>query len=337
MCRRKSKFAGFTLIELLVVIAIIAILVALLLPAVQQAREAARRSQCKNNLKQIGLALHNYHDVHSTLPIGSRSGPRASNGWSTWGQSWWVAVLPYIDQAPLYNNWNHNPANSGYNQNLPVIDGVKISVAKCPSSPLPDFSSENGNNPSTGNPARISLSNYAGISGAYVDATNRDPAGRNAIELELSTGPATEGGVMFFDSKIGFRDISDGLSNTIVVGEQSDYLVGATGSQLIHLSSYPAGMFMGGHDVTGRRFNVTTVRYTPGYRTSEAVSEAQPNCPLTGVCGNVGANNPIQSIHTGGAHVLLGDGSVRFASNNVNLTTFLHLATRDDGNVLGTW
>ena len=90
--RRKSR--GFTLIELLVVIAIIAILIALLLPAVQQAREAARRTQCKNNLKQIGLAFHNYHDVYNTFPVGSREW--VGTGGTSWGQSWWLSMLPYM-------------------------------------------------------------------------------------------------------------------------------------------------------------------------------------------------------------------------------------------------
>ncbi len=102
---QKQRQRGFTLIELLVVIAIIAILIALLLPAVQQAREAARRTQCKNNLKQIGLSLHNYHDVYNSFPNGT-----VSTSAGNWGISWWARVLPYVDQAPLYNqriiNWN---------------------------------------------------------------------------------------------------------------------------------------------------------------------------------------------------------------------------------------
>ncbi len=96
--RRKSR--GFTLIELLVVIAIIAILIALLLPAVQQAREAARRTQCKNNLKQIGLAFHNYHDVYNTFPVGSREW--VGTGGTSWGQSWWLSMLPYMEQSNIY-------------------------------------------------------------------------------------------------------------------------------------------------------------------------------------------------------------------------------------------
>ena len=117
-----KKKKGFTLIELLVVIAIIAILIALLLPAVQQAREAARRTQCKNNLKQVGLALHNYHDVALSFPIGSNASNTNSNGDGHWGVSWWARILPYADQAPLYNTlqfegnhpgWTHDTGNDG--------------------------------------------------------------------------------------------------------------------------------------------------------------------------------------------------------------------------------
>ena len=99
MVTKRQK--GFTLIELLVVIAIIAVLIALLLPAVQQAREAARRTQCKNNLKQIGLALHNYHDTFSQFPSGFGVTARNSSGGERWGHSQWVTLLPYVDQAPL--------------------------------------------------------------------------------------------------------------------------------------------------------------------------------------------------------------------------------------------
>src|ERR1700679_1710963 len=104
----KPKRPGFTLIELLVVIAIIAVLIALLLPAVQQARESARRTQCKNNLKQLGLALAHYHDSTQKFPCGASG---ASGGW---GHSFWVPILPYIDQAALYNQWNFNFANDGW-------------------------------------------------------------------------------------------------------------------------------------------------------------------------------------------------------------------------------
>src|SRR5947207_281778 len=132
---RSLRRLGFTLIELLVVIAIIAVLVALLLPAVQQAREAARRSQCKNNLKQIGLALHNYLDAYTKFPIGS-----ANTQPGGWGSPLWVAILPYIDEAPRYNKWDFNTAQTGWidgnANNGALVNGKKMGKWFCPSSPL---------------------------------------------------------------------------------------------------------------------------------------------------------------------------------------------------------
>jgi prepilin-type N-terminal cleavage/methylation domain-containing protein len=312
---------GFTLIELLVVIAIIAVLIALLLPAVQQAREAARRSQCKNNLKQVGLALHNYHDTFGTLPIGCRTDSAGQ-----WGQSWWVAVLPYIDQAPLYNLWNHSVVSSGYTGQTALIDGKRIAVALCPSSPLPERTiGHNG-----GSTEAVALAHYTGISGAYPD-----PTGRVATATMYSDGMFTTGGVLFFNSRISIRDITDGTTNTMLVGEQSDFLIDPSGGKVSNISSYPHGMWMGSPGGTERPFNTTTVRFTPGYKISEAIGNDKDGCPNTGVCGNMGSNNPVQSAHVGGAHILLGDGGVRFVSANINLATFINLATRDDGKVLG--
>ena len=311
---------AFTLIELLVVIAIIAVLIALLLPAVQQAREAARRSQCKNNLKQIGLALHNYHDVFNTLPIGNNNAIPGGG----WGQSWWVGILPYIDQAPIYNMWNSTAVNSGYNYaaNMAVVAGKRIPVAFCPSRPLGqyEFSPHNGPNPG---PA---VAQYTAIAGAYPDPQNRHTA--------YGCGWSSTGGVMFFRSRIRFADISDGTSNQVFVGEQSDWCIEtATGQKRIAIHSWPHGMFMGSPG-SDRSFNAATVRYRPGYKQAELGHNGNP-CPTTGVCGNSGTNNPIQSAHVGGVHVLLGDGAVRFVSENLNLATWLNLMTRDDGNVVG--
>ncbi len=139
VCYNVRKRA-FTLIELLVVIAIIAILIALLLPAVQQAREAARRSTCKNNMKQLGLALHNYHDVFNTFPIGQQPGNTRPN--------WRVGILPYMDQAPLYNQLDMVSGDfaSPYTAPNDVLAGLIVAVYACPSSPLDPTSTAPGNN-----------------------------------------------------------------------------------------------------------------------------------------------------------------------------------------------
>lgn len=157
--------SGFTLIELLVVIAIIAILIALLLPAVQQAREAARRTQCKNHMKQLGLALHNFHDVHDHLPPGGHDdltpvGKETTGG--GWGSSWLVFTLPYVEQAPLFNQLDFSN-NSGWGTsagiNTQAADRKVIDAFICPSSTLPKLCSSGYGG------TRLTAPSYAGVSG----------------------------------------------------------------------------------------------------------------------------------------------------------------------------
>ena len=323
-CSHRSR--GFTLIELLVVIAIIAILIALLLPAVQQAREAARRTQCKNNLKQIGLALHNYHDVYGTFPIGNRN--YLSGEGADWGQSWWVGVLPYLDQAPLYNGFKQDIANSGYNGQAAYLNGKTFAARLCPSSPMSQYETT----PHNGT-ASVAVAHYTGISGVYPDP--QDPARNWATTEGGGMGWGSSGGILYYKSRIRIRDITDGTTNTIIVGEQSDWCVEtATGLNRIAIHSWPHGMFMGSPGRGWRQFNVATLRHRPGYKQAEGGHNAF-GCPTTGVCGNAGVNNPIQSAHSGGVQVLLADGSVRFVSENLDMDTWLRLGTRDDGQVIG--
>jgi prepilin-type N-terminal cleavage/methylation domain-containing protein len=320
---------GFTLIELLVVIAIIAILIALLLPAVQQAREAARRTQCKNNLKQIGLALHNYHDVFNTFPIGSTfaRGAIASPGFGT---SWWVAILPYVDQAALRNKLTtegthpgstantNGGQNTGYLVNCPVINGLPIPFMLCPSSPVPAVRS-------AGYDHTITCPQYTGISGAANDATFTNAAGRQWVGYQ--NGIVSVGGTLTPIQCQRIRDLLDGTSNIMVVAEQANYAKTTTGG--LQAINNHQGFMCGVNETTlpmsGRTFNTTTIRYAPN----------SANLALTGVSNNDGVNNGIFSAHVGGVQILLGDGSVRFLSDNANLLTIKWLATRDDGNPVG--
>ena len=213
--RHRNPF-GFTLIELLVVIAIIAILIALLLPAVQQAREAARRSQCKNNLKQLGLALHNYHDIHRVFPSGvvdsnpatSSPGDAANN---SNGLAWGTMILPMIDQAPLFNQIGTQTGGftrSWQDANGDGTLGDAIAAAKtilpafiCPSDPMGGLNTDKGS---------FGKSNYLGN------------AGRGAVQT-TSTGAAAgaKNGMFFENSKRRFRDITDGTSNTFFITERT--------------------------------------------------------------------------------------------------------------------
>lgn len=345
--------AGFTLIELLVVIAIIAVLIALLLPAVQQAREAARRTQCKNNLKQLGLALHNFHDTYSRFPAGcmpdlnggnTDPGQAASVGVAAaWGSSWKVHILPYIDQAPIYNGWQFS-GNSGYvnannmSQTTPLVHGKIIAAYRCPSSSLPDkYASSNNNG------AIQMFTTYTGTSGS---AANSGTMNVNPIN-QFSSGNAgwvSGNGTLYPNSRTNMKDLQDGTSNVIVVHEESDHQrdaagIKVTGSFSAITSQGPHGWTMGctsdsripplfqsGGD--NRSFNCSTVRYPIN-------TKGLGNTCGNGTCDNTGTNIPINSTHVGGAHVLMGDGAVRFLAENMDLTTLLKLASGSDNLPVG--
>ncbi|WP_437221804.1 DUF1559 domain-containing protein [Planctomicrobium sp. SH661] len=334
--------SGFTLIELLVVIAIIAVLIALLLPAVQQAREAARRSQCKNNLKQIGLALHNYHDNFNSFPIGARHGQGED-----YGVSWWAGLLPGLDQANLFNALTFEGPNTGLDSSpgTEMIGRTNISVQLCPSSPMPQ-------------PADWQKrSTYIGISGASNTSTYTQPASRLAGAAanccpdtgDTGGGYQSTSGMFERNAVVRMRDVTDGLSNVMIVGEVGGYMVTSTfastigttgggyaahtisGNRVYTGGSGPHSWLMGtsgnwapGPSVT-RVFNLTTVHYQPN----------SPNYDQPGINVNFGPNNPLSSQHTGGVQVLFGDGHVTFLSDNINLDTLKYFAMRDDGNVVG--
>ncbi|MBI1314667.1 DUF1559 domain-containing protein [bacterium] len=314
---------GFTLIELLVVIAIIAILVALLLPAVQSAREAARRSQCKNNLKQIGLAIHNYHETAGTMPIGV--GRTRAGGW---GVSWWVGVLPYLDQAAIYDKltfngihtgwlWNGDPAG---NANGLAVADQRIPPMFCPSSPLPQM----------GNVGFVNSCrpHYAGVGGAtdgdgFTNGTNHSQFTCCGCCGGISwTGLWAFGGPLVYQQAFKFAEIPDGTANTLLIGEQSDYARDAN-NNLVQIHS-EHGWTMGSPSTTERKFNLLNIRYP--INAVNAIGGAS----LPGVGNNHGPNNGMWSPHPGGAHVTVVDGSVQFLSENIDMRTLRLLCTRDD-------
>lgn len=335
---------GFTLVELLVVIAIIGVMVGLLLPAVQAAREAARRMSCSNNMKQLGLALHNYHDTFQSFPLGVRTG--GNNG--GWGTSFYVRLLPFVEQQPLWESWPFTERGTaaapfaqsegygGGNANLrgnPVdIRTLMISTFRCPSSPLDDFIGNDG-----------MVASYSGIAGA-VEATGRFVPQRqrlccsccgHADGISSQLGMHSNNGLLTggLNHALKFRDATDGTSNVMIIGETSDWMIRPNGVKIGRGSSNHGWAMGAGHNhrITGvetgdgnwdgRWFNLTTVRYPIGTRTYT----------LPGVNINQGPNNPLISAHPGGVHILLADGSVRFMSNSTNLETLKVLADRNTG------
>jgi prepilin-type N-terminal cleavage/methylation domain-containing protein len=289
--RRTSS--GFTLVELLVVIAIIGILVAMLLPAVQSAREAARRSSCSNNLKQIGIGLHNYHDTYKVFPSGwvfhaplLPAVERQSWGWS-------ALLLPFMEQAPLHQQievtkWNLYYALNGPN-GARVMQGVKTPLEGfiCPSDsgfvrPGLVVNARNFQFPASTN-YNPGLSNYIGVAGHRVNRVNQ---GNNT-------------GMFWGNSGVGFRDILDGSSNTIVVGERdTKYGRGGTWVGVFNPNGHGA---RGIWQVTGQ-------------------NRAKLNAPDPPNTWNQpdGVGEGFSSLHPGGGQFLLGDGSTRFVSETID-------------------
>jgi prepilin-type N-terminal cleavage/methylation domain-containing protein/prepilin-type processing-associated H-X9-DG protein len=294
---------AFTLIELLVVIAIIAILVGLLLPAVQAAREAARRSQCVNNLKQFGIAIQNYHDAHLALPPGYVSGFDAVGNDTGPGWGWAAMLLPQFEQGPLFNACNFQlaieaPANS---------TGRVANVGNflCPSDPSASAYTAVRRNAATGAPVQdicqVAPSNYVGMYGTG------------------EPGPDGEG-VFFRNSGIAFRDVTDGLAQTIFVGERSHRLGEATWVG----SVTGALMFPTDGDAIGRYVTETSSGMVLGHA-GELAGPGDPNSDV----------NQFYSLHSGrGVNFLFGDGHVSFLKSTMNYKSYLALATRAGGEVV---
>ena len=319
---------GFTLIELLVVIAIIAVLIALLLPAVQQAREAARRTQCKNNLKQIGLAMANYEDVMKCFPYGGTTyGPsaRAPFGWR-------VYLFPYIDQAPLYNSAGVQTymgvpqgasmvAQAPGLHTSPVFQQV-IPGYLCPSDPTQPISLAANNYNSSGDwdsnsPRLAAVSSYQGNGGPQASAACSIGANNGMCDnsncpcffdyyLCNNTNPSAARG-MFHNNAfcVKIKDIIDGTSNTLMVGESA-----------IHFGSTRPGnqyaSMAGTWAQTSTVYGINGPYRTASYQNSHGWS----------------------SYHTGGAQFVLADGSVRFLGDNMNLVILAALGTRGGNEVI---
>lgn len=325
---------GFTLIELLVVIAIIAILVALLLPAVQQAREAARRSSCKNNLKQLGLAFHNYHDVHNVFPYASTftdaeaAHPPTAHLTASARSCWFQMILPFIEQAPLYDQFDFNfSPNDSASGNRALIDSKFFSSATCPSNPLAGGGKRaDGNNfwdcsvptqecmyrPSGGPAHNGQNATHDCLNRAFC---NKPTGGVNGGWTRPHKNNAQVRGMFARGvTKFAFKDISDGTSNTILLGEHKAHFnpAGSIWAMNIPESQYHV------------KINSSFLRALElAYGAGSGTTVSWPSATGHG------------SYHDGGAQFVLGDGSVRFISENVDYETYCNLGDRIDGQVVG--
>jgi prepilin-type N-terminal cleavage/methylation domain-containing protein len=315
---------GFTLIELVVVIAIIAMLATLLLPAVQAAREAARRSQCANNLKQIGVALHGYHEVWETFPPAYLAQPLTGLE-LTAGWGWGALILPHLEQRPLYDAANFDLGFGEVQVDRPDFPGglfanntvrrISISTFLCPSAGGGDGPIDLGYN----------SSHLAESPGHYV---------ASAGWMDSSRTPIQASGVLYPNSRVGLRDIIDGTSETLMIGERSRNVADAAWPGVFGAYSEPGPLCTKRGWAVESCVGMMFLLMGRSGPSSDIVGGSvpggnTPNSPGAGADG-------FASLHPGGCQFLLGDGSVRLIKESVAPATFQALATRAGGEILGS-
>jgi prepilin-type N-terminal cleavage/methylation domain-containing protein len=299
--RRDLPVTGFTLIELLVVIAIISVLIALLLPAVQSAREAARRAGCQNNLKQIGVALHNYHSTHDKFPIGYVAWPQPDTNLTTPGWGWASALLPGLEQSALYNVANlslpiEQPANS-------TARLTSLGVYICPTDLY------------TG---RFTVTDAA--LNPITDAFTISYAANFGRDVNIAKFPEGGNGMFMRNRAFGVSDVTDGTSQTILIGER--------GSILTRMP-WPGAV------------NGAICRITPGSPSQTTRTKTAPVQPLARADTGGGTNTRLFwetddffSPHASGLHFLIGDGSIKFIKSSINPSVYGGLFSRNLGEVI---
>ena len=351
---KRDRVRGFTLVELLVVIAIIGVLVALLLPAVQAAREAARRSQCMNNMRQYGLALQNYHSAQQEFPEISR---KMDPDWQV-GPTWTVLVMPYFEATAAFQGLDLNDqfwieSSTGL-KNALQLNNFLPSVFHCPSTSLPASYPHTTSNGTDVNIAEIC---YVGVhGGAHLDVENdvyhptTDPAPQSE-----NHGPISGGGMFVLDKNVRIAECTDGTSHTIMLGEESDFLYVPSEINIFQFGKEGPGLVDMRSSGRQGAYAGNSHHHTPdGPGTMKAAGFGGCSAPLCSRGRNVatvhypintkdwdgrgmgqnGFNKPIRSQHPGGAFVLFTDGHVEFLTDETDMQTLNNLANRDDGNLL---
>lgn len=316
---------GFTLVELLVVIAIIGILVALLLPAIQAAREAARRSECSNNMKQIGIGLQNYHDTFGKLPLGTFN---LRVAWPSNGSNWRALILPFLEQGSVHDQLvfgrdSHFMAGNSNPYYLnDVLREMIVETYVCPSSMIEPFDNPH----SWSNTAKGLNIHYVGNQGAARPVPGGDP---NAGTRDCGHGWSCNNGMLVANENFGLKDARDGTSNVVLVFEQSGMIVPATGARRNRTSNYYGGWYGTRHDRP-----ITASSCWDLWQTGTSCVRFAPNSNIiqTGATDTMWRNNTIiNSEHPGGIHAVLVDGSVQFITNEIDFVNLKRLACRYDG------
>jgi prepilin-type N-terminal cleavage/methylation domain-containing protein len=341
MVPNRIKIRAFTLVELLVVIAIIGILVALLLPAIQAAREAARRSECSNNMKQIGLALQNYHDTHKTFPYGEGAAtvfPGRGGNWN--GPNWRVHILPFMEQGTIYSQLSFSntfdacrpgisTAAGGPNQ---ILMGYVVDGYRCPSSSLPVNGSNVAPSPTNNNRDNTQLIDYVGVQGATPTGDRNTGTFPTYNQCTAQTGYGgiyCQNGILIPNKTFKFADIIDGTANTLIVAEQSGPIIDQGGRRRRDIRSnyyggwnahtstaVPAWGWTGSPWGSG----TTAVRYQINLRSAPVGADSTWD-----------ANTVLTSEHPGGIMGTRADGSTDFISEDIEMLSLKRLASKQDG------
>ncbi len=348
--------SGFTLVELLVVIAIIGVLIALLLPAVQAAREAARRTECSNNLKQMALAVHNFHDTYGRLPPGGGNDNRPFGHSGMWtrdsivsapdwirygaGSSWFMYIMPFMEMGTVTHEWKFGTpeASSMYAPgNRAVVADLHTAMFICPSTPCPrqaDFQWPEWNAYRTW--FKLARVSYTAIGGAVNGLIPGYVERRNFASFY---GITSVGGALTKNGQHSMGAVLDGTSNTLLIGEQSNWIRSVNGHENWSAQSvmgYTYGMFTGSDDNVGgawwganddRQGNIQTIRYAINF----TPTGGWPIGDHASGVSHLGQNIPLNSAHPGGINVAYVDGSIHFLSETTSMAVLAAIATRDDG------
>lgn len=323
---RTRQRPAFTLVELLVVIAIIGILVALLLPAIQAAREAARRTQCVNNLKQIGLGLHNYHDTYRTFPYGSFN---LRETWPSSGSNWRALILPFMEQSTIHEQLTFSATShfmaggaAGANALLgnEVLRNLVLPAYRCPSSVIDRVGGLN-------NVDAMNVT-YVGNQGAARPIPGADP---NRGTQDCGHGWSCNNGVLVANQVFGMESVTDGTASTVLVAEQSG---------LVALANRTSNYYGGWYGTRHPRW----VGHPSGcgdlWQAGTSCVRFAPNSQIvqTGATEAMYRNNTHwNSEHPGGINVVLVDGAIRFLTNDIDFTNLKRLACRYDGEPVGSY